>query len=312
MSRVIVTGATTPLGAALVETLLADPDVDQVVAVGGPADAPLALADPRLRFLASDLRRERNLRNLLWGEGREADTIFHGAFHRSAHRTGRAAHALNVEATRALLSLADERAVRRFVYVSSGAVYRIDEAQPSIIDEAHPIDLSPHAPQWVRDRVEADLTVCTRMGLTPMRILVMRFSECIAPNMGSQLHDYLAAPVCLRALGFDPVLNAISLPDMVRALVATLKTEAQGIFNVPGADTLTLSEAIRLAGRRAIPLPSFALGPLYRLRNVVDHGEFRWDLNRWRFHFNGVLSGRRAQSVLGFEPREPIDWPRTR
>jgi UDP-glucose 4-epimerase len=308
VSSVIVTGATTPLGEALVAALLGDPKVARVVAVGRPSDPPPRSDHPRLSYVATDLLRPRNLRNLLWGEGREADTIFHAAIHRSVRRTGRAVHALNVETTRLLLSLADERAVHRFVYLSSGAIYRIDEAQPAVIDEEHPVDLSPRAPQWVNDRVEADLTVCTRMGLTPMRILVMRFSECVAPHMGSQLHDYLTAPVCLRPLGFDPVLNAISLADMVRALRATLTSDAQGIFNIPGLDTLTLSQAIRLAGRRAIPLPGFALGPLYRLRTAVERSEFRYDLNHWRFHFSSVLSGRRARRELGYEPREAIRW----
>ena len=308
--KVLLTGATTPLGQALAEHLLAEGI--EVVAVGRPGE-PAPFAREGFRYVATDLLRSRNLRNLLWGEAKEADTLVHAAIHRSAQRTGSRAHALNVETTRLLLSLADEHpALRRLVYLSSGAVYRIDGSQSAIIDEDHPLNLSRAAPQWIRDRIEADLTVCTRMGLSPMRILVLRFAECLGPSMGSQLFDYLEAPVCFRPLGFDPVMNLISLGDMVRAVGAALAHDAQGIFNVPGADTLTLSEVIRLWNHRSIPVPGVLLGPLYRLRRRVEKSEFRYDLNQWRFHFNGVLSGRRARRELGYEPAVPIDWPALR
>jgi hypothetical protein len=32
-------------------------------------------------------------------------------------------------------------------------------------------------------------------------------------------------------------------------------------------------------------------------------------MNRRRFHYSGVLDGRRARKVLGYTPEIPIDWP---
>jgi UDP-glucose 4-epimerase len=311
MKRVMVTGATTPIGVALVRALLDEPSVQQIVAVGREGEpAPAFPRSARLAYVATDLRRSRSLRSLLFGSAREVDTVVHGALHRSAHRTGPQAHRLHADTARQLLQLCEEHpSIERLVLQSSGAIYRMDDRQPAIIDERQPLNLAPKAPQWIRDRVEADLTVCAWMGMSRTKLAVLRFAECLAPNMGGQLYDYLTAPVCFRPLGFDPVLNLLSLGDTVRALVCAVKADAEGVFNVPGRDTLPLSQAIRLWGHRGIPAPGPLMAPLYRARAFVTGSEFRYDINHWRFHLSGVLSGRRAREILGYEPLIGIDWP---
>ena len=64
-------------------------------------------------------------------------------------------------------------------------------------------------------------------------------------------HAYLEAPPCLRPLGFDPMLNVLSLPDAVDALHRAVRAFGhQGVFNIPGADSLPLSECLRRWGRQ--------------------------------------------------------------
>lgn len=312
MKSVLVTGATTPLGVALVKKLLGDERIEEVIAVAHPDESSLVgTADERYRFVATDLRRSRNLRNLLYGDARRATTVIHTASHRSPRAVGPRAHRLNVEATRLLLALSEEHpTIERFIYRSFGDVYRIDGQHPCIIDEYEPLQLAPRTPQWIRDRVEADLTVCTRTGLSRMNIAVLRFAECVAPRMGSQLYDYLSATTCFVPWGFDPILNVISLDDMVRALIGAAESDAEGIFNIPGADTLSLTESIRLSGRRAVPAVGALMSPLYALRAFVQNSEFRYALNDPRFHYGSVLSGRRAKQLLGYEPRHGVVWPR--
>ena len=312
-TRLLLTGATTPIGVALVRALLDDPTIEHVLAVGREPAASLGLPlGERLSYERVDLRRSRARRRLLFGPARErgVTTILHTALHRRAQDSGRRIHELNVEATRELLHLAERHpTIDRFIFRSSAAVYQIVADKPSVIDEEHPLNLGPRAPQWVRDRVEADLTVCTLMGLSRLKILVLRCAECLAPDAGSQLYDYLQAPVCLRPLGFDPMLNLLSLGDAIRSLRLALACECEGIFNIPGADTLPLSRLIALAGRRQVPLPEPLLGPLYRLRTATLGSDFRYDLNSWRFHFSGVLDGRRAAAGLDYRPATRLDWP---
>lgn len=308
----MVTGATTPLGVALVEALLQDPRTGKVLAVAAepPSEAPFA-AHEDLTYLQVDLTRPRRIRKLLFGPARDLQigTLIHTAMHRNAQEVGRRVRRLNVESTRALLHLSERHpTIRRFVFRSHAEVYKIEAELPAQLEETHPINLSPHAPQWVRDRVEADLTVCTNMGLSPLHIVVLRCAECLAPEMGSQLFDYLSSRVCFRPMGFDPMLNLLSPTDLLQGLLASLHCDCQGIFNIPGKDILPLSKAIELAQRTDIPVPGALLTPLYWARTLTTQSDFRYDLNRARFHFSGVLDGHRAQEALGYTPTVGIHW----
>jgi len=310
----LVTGATTSLGRSLVQALLSAPHVHRVLAVGAeePARAFPHIASNALVYRRVDLTRRRELHDLLFGLAVDLDVrvVLHSALHRNAREEGPEIHALNVEATRTLLQLAERHpTIRRFVFRSSGGVYRIDPRRAILLTEQDPLELSPSAPQSIRDRVEADLTVCTRVGSSPLAIAVLRCAEILAEGVGSQLFDYLRSRVCFRPIGFDPMLNVLSLEDATRALLAAASASATGVFNVPGADTLPLSRAIELWARVGVPFPGPLLAPLYAVRASAFGMEFRYDLNYRRLHFSAVLDGRRARRELGFEPAVAVCWP---
>ncbi len=308
--RVMVTGASATLGMALVESLLAAADVDLVLAVHRPSESTHA-PHPKLVTYTTDLARPRALRDLVWGPVRRAgiDAVVHGIHHRRSADTGPAIHAQNVESTRELvLACADHPTIRRFVYRSFAEIYALRHGTSDLVDEDSPLDFDPLAPQWIRDRVEADLTVCARLA-GPPAISVLRCAEIVAPGTGSQLWDYLQSRVCFRPLGFDPMLNVLGVEDATRAIELALRSDATGIFNIPGHDTLPLSAAIAESGRVDIPVPGPLMSPLYGLRRVVAGFDFRYDMNLRRFHFGGVLDGTRAAEVLGYTPRTSVRWP---
>lgn len=310
--RVLVTGATAAFGRAVVEALLADPAVEQVLAVGREPGPPAPGRDGRFAYRPVDLTRPRELHDLLFGDARRLalDTLVHTAHHRDARLCGREPHALHVEATRGLVSAAQTHpTLRTFVYRSFGDVYRLDAEQPVLLGEDAPLEFSPAAPQWVRDRVEADVGVCTRVAQSRLRLVVLRFAEILAPGTGSQLRDYLRSRVCLRPLGFDPMLNLLSLEDAVAAMRCALAGTAPGVFNVPGADTLPLSRVAQRWGRLDLGVPGPLLSTLYRARASTLGMEFRYDVNFRRFHFSGVLDGTRARELLGYVPTHRIVWP---
>jgi UDP-glucose 4-epimerase len=308
--RVLVTGATAPLGAALVTRLLADADVEAVLAVGHER-VPVLPDSPRLHYRSLDLTRARVLHDLVWGEARALgiDAVVHGMQHRRIADEGPRVHAQNVDATRELLlACADHPTIRRLVYRSFGEIYAARLTTPSIVDEEEPLEFSPSAPQWLRDRVEADLTVCAHLGGT-LEIAVLRCAEILAPGTGSQLWDYLLSRVCLRPLGFDPMLNVLSMEDAVAAMRLALRSTAAGVFNIPGADTLPLSVAIARSRRADIPVPGPLMSPLYRMRRRVTGFQFRYDVNARRFHHGALLDGTRARQLLGYTPTTPVQWP---
>lgn len=313
---VMVTGATTPVGERLVQALVEDDTVGRVLAVGlEPEDRAITFEDPdKLTYRSVDLGRSRRAHELLFGVAREleVEVVIHTAMHRSPLDRGRRVRQQNVEALRTLLDLSERHpTIRRLVFKSSADIYQVQYDLPVLITEDHPINLATGAPQYIRDRVEADLSACTRMGLSTLEIVVLRMAEILAPGTGSQLYDYLEAPVCLRPAGYDPMLNVLSMADGVRALeLAARAFGVQGVFNIAGADTLPLSRAIQRWGRVGLPMPGGALPVFYRLRRRLRGTAFSYGMNRRRFHYAAVLDDTRARRVLGYQPTERIAWPR--
>ena len=314
MISVLVTGATTAVGERLVRSLVADTRVKHVIAVGKePPDKALPFShSSRLSYVRVDLTRPRRVHNLLFGPARDrgVEVIVHASQHRDAFDRGRGVHRANVESLRSILDLADRHpTIRRVVLRSDGVVYRVSLDLPVLVTEDHPLNLAANAAQYVRDRVEADLTACARMGLANCEIVVLRCAEALGPGTGSQLFDFLSGPMAFRPAGFDPMVNVATVSDVVVAMEKATHGSGEGVFNIPGFDTLPLSEALRKWGTPAAPMPGVLIRPLYNLRHALTGSGFSYGLNRHRMHFGLVLDGSRARDVLGYRPQNPVDWP---
>lgn len=314
MISVLVTGVTTPIGERLVRSLVADTRVAHVLAVAlEPEEQALPFAQGnRLTYLSVDLTRTRRVHELLFGPARDlgVEVVVHLSTHRDPHKRGRRVHMANVEALRSILDLSHRHpTIRRVVVRSFGVVYRVSMELPVLVTEDHPLNLGGRAPQYVRDRVEADLTACARMGLTDAEIVVLRCAEALGPGNGSQLFDYLDAPVAFRPGGFDPMVNVATVADIVRGLELATHGSGEGVFNIPGWDTLPLSACLRKWGTSSIPLPGSVIQRLYNLRHLTTGSEFEYGLNHQRMHYGLVLDGSRARDVLGYSPENPVDWP---
>ena len=311
----MVTGAGAPIGEALVRSLLDDSRIGHVLAITGHPVASFPVPPSRrLTVEQVDMSRSRRLHRLLFSTARDLriSVVIHTAMHLSATDEGERVHAYNVESIRHLLALCERHpTIKRLVLRSASAVYQVQRDLPVLIGEDHPLNMAGQAPQWVRDRIEADLSACVRMGMGPLEILVLRMAEALSPGTGSQVYDYLQSPVCLQPAGFDPMINLMTTKDAVAALKSAIHSSEQGVFNIPGADTLPLSTAIKRWGRIGLPAIDSILTPLYRLRRRMTGHDFRYGMNRRWFIYSGVLDGRRAREVLGYVPRHPISWPIT-
>lgn len=314
MTSILVTGATTPLGERLVRTLIADMRITHVLAVGPEAEE-VALpfeSGSRLTYIQADLRSSRRVHNLIFGPARDLgiECVVHLDEHRSSRSAGSKAHARNVLSLRSILDLSDRHpTIRRLVVKSHAVVYQVSLDLPVLVTEDHPLNMGSGRPQYIRDRVEADLSACTRMGLIDCEIVVLRCAEALAPGTGSQLFDFLNAAVALRPAGFDPMVNVASIDDIVQAIGLATHGSGEGVFNIPGYDTLPLSEAVRKWGTLGVPAPGFIIRPLYAFRHLALGSNFSYGINRRRLHVGLVLDGTRAKAELGYQPRHPIDWP---
>lgn len=314
MRSVLVTGAATPIGERLVRNLIADTRVDHVLAVGmEPEETALPLSRTnRLTYRKVDLRRSRRVHELLFGPARDlgVEVVVHLAEDSRVYREGRRVRAQNVEALRSMLELADRHpTIRRLVVKSHAVVYKVSLDLPVLVTEDHPLNITKSVPQYIRDRVEADLTACARMGLADCEIVVLRCAEALAPGTGSQLFEFLSAPIALRPAGFDPMINAATIADIVHGIELATHGSGEGVFNIPGYDTLPLSTAMARWGTPGLPMPGSLIRPLYTLRHMVSGANFSYGINRGRMHYGLILDGTRAREVLGYTPQHPVDWP---
>lgn len=314
MISVLVTGATTAMGERLIRSLVADTRVRHVLAVGrrSPDHAlPFAHGD-RLTYFQVDLARSRRVHELLFGPAKEFDVevVVHLDQHQDAFDKGKRFHQQTVEATRSILELSHRHpTIRRVVLKSYAEVYKVSVELPIMVTEDHPLNLDPRAPQYVRDRVEADLTACSQMGFLDAEVVVLRCAEALGPGTGSQLFSYLDAPLAIRPAGFDPMVNVATIADIVVAMELATHGSGEGVFNVPGFDTLPLTESIRKWGTLGVPAPGPMIRSLYRARHALSGGTFSYGINRRRMHYGLILDGNRAQDVLGYTPENPVDWP---
>lgn len=284
--RALVTGAATVLGRAAISALAGSPDVDLVVAAAPDRvpDLPCSVV-----FEPADLRHTRGVHDLVWQAAarHRIDTVLHlGCGHVTAKHV--------VTARQLVLRCAEHPTIRRFIYRSFAEVYAAEPAGAGLLDEDAALDLAPSAPAWLRDRIAADIAVTHHLG-GRLEIAVLRLAEILAPDSGSPLWSYLASRLCLRPLGFDPMINVLALEDAVTALLLAARSREVGVFNIPGADTLPLSCAITEAGRAQLPVPGFAL---------------RHDAQRRRLRDNALLDGARARRLLGYVPHHRVRWPR--
>lgn len=314
MPSILVTGATTRLGRELVTRFLADENVSHVVAVSheSPSSVDDLPQSERFSYHCVDLAKSRQVHDMLFGPARDhkVEIVVHLGHQADPYVRGRRVHMASVEAVRSILSLSDRHpSIRRVILRSYAEVYRVRMDLPVLVTEDHPLNLSSTAPQYVRDRVEADLTACARMGLVKASIVVLRCAEALESNTGSQLYDYLNGRVSPRPAGFDPMINVASVHDLATAIERATQGTEQGVFNIPGYDTLPLSEVIRKWGATSVPLPSLLLRPMFRLQHLTTGSTFEYDLNHHRMHFGLVLDGTRAQQVLGYTPTNAIPWP---
>jgi UDP-glucose 4-epimerase len=258
----------------------------------------------------ADFSSYRSLREVLSSRAlQDVDTIVH-----VLQESERVSHdhylSPSAEGTRSLLHLAQEHSsVHRFVLRSFASLYRLDNREPVFIDENHALDLE-HVPVSLRACAEADFIACEKFGNHELQIVVLRCAELLTAGGHNPLYDYLSSHLCLRPLGYDPMLNVLSLQDLACALrrAASATATATGVFNIPGYDTLPLSELAAAARRISVPIPGPALSPLYALRRAFTGLHFRYSADETRLHFGAVLDGSKARQLLGYVPEHAIDF----
>lgn len=106
---------------------------------------------------------------------------------------------------------------------------------------------------------------------------VLRFAPLIGSRANTTLSRYFSRPVVPTVLGRDPRLQFVHSDDALEVLHRSVVEEHPGTFNVAGPGVLSLSQAIRRAGRVALPVVEPGLSATAAFGKNVGLREFGLD-----------------------------------
>lgn len=296
---VAVTGSAGFLGSHLVGLLEDAPRVSSIISLDRHAPTT---AGEKTRHFSIDLTRsnvEDQMAELLGSQ--EVDTVVHLAFHdRPSHRPDRS-HYLESVGTMRVLNACRRTQVSKFVLWSQTALYGASPKNPCFLDERKPLCADP-AEAYFRDKMQAERDVLEFGHPGRGRLVtILRTAPIVGPHIDNYVARYFRQPLVPTVLGFDPLYQFLHEADAVAAFKRAVDHDAPGVFNIAGEGVLPLSKAIRLVGRRKLPLTRpmarLTLGTLWAARKGALPPSF---LDYIQYACVGDTE--RSRLLLGFVP----------
>ena len=300
---VLVTGACRFLGAYLTARLAQNSMIDRVIAVDAIAPSKdLVRRMGRAEFVRADIRNPfiaKVIRN------NDVDTVVHAAAASYVPRAGaRAAlKELNVLGAMQLFAACQKApSVLRVVLKSTSEVYGSSPRDPVVFTEdctsrrpltsgfSHDsLDIEGYARGLGRRRPDIAVTI-------------LRLANLIGPAMDTALSRYLAGPIVPTVLGRDARLQLLHEQDALGALERGTMAGKAGTFNIGGDGIIMMSQAIRRAGRIAVPVPGFGVFAVDSLRRLNHYTEInREQLNY--LSYGRVMDTTRMKMELDYHPK---------
>lgn len=298
--RILIVGIGSHWGTELALRLERDPGVEQVIGIDtSPPEQDLASTE----LLEADIRSP-VIARLVPSTG--VDTVVHCGIHwyPTPGTPARSLHDINVIGSLQLLAAIERSStVERVVLRGSAAIYGCEPAAPSFFKEEMARTF-PLRTRFQRDIGELEGYFENFARRHPaITCCMLRFQPEIGPGLRTPLGRYLSLPVVPTQLGFDPRLQLLHSDDATEALRSAAIAPIRGAVNVAPTGSISLSRALRIAGRTQLPIPHPAFGPaLSRLGKELGAGAVYGDAIRLLRYGRGVDNSRMRRD-LGFEPR---------
>ncbi len=296
---VVVTGASSFLGANLIGLLEEDPRVARITAIDA---RPPSTAGKKTRAYDVDLTQpaaEARLAEILAAE--RADTLVHLAFLSSPTPAVAYAHELESVGTMHLLVAARQAHVRKVVMKSTTLLYGAHPSNPNFLSERHPTR-APRREPFFADKIEAEEEAARFAERAQGAVVtILRTAPVLGPTVRSYLTRYLSRRLVPTMMGYDPLLQFVHEVDAIAAFKLAVERDVPGTFNIVGDGVLPLSTVIKLAGRVALPIPhplAETLTSLGWLAQLVPAPPTFLPYLR----FLCVADGARARQGMGFLP----------
>lgn len=295
---VLVTGVSRFLGARVAHALQADPGIERVIGVD---TVPPTTSLGRTEFVRVDIRTPSIAKVI---SSAEVDTVVHLNLVTAPTGPRSSMKELNVIGTMQLLAACQRSPdMRKLVVRSSAAVYGSSPRDPAVFaEDDEPVD--PPSTGYAKDAVEVEGYVRgLKRRRSDLAVSTLRFANFLGPGVDSPLTRYLRMPLVPTVFGFDPRLQFVHTTDGVEVLRRMTVEDHPGTFNVAGDGVLTLSQAIRRAGRPNLPLVAPAMGALGDLgRRFGGLPAFSPELLRW-LTYGRVIDTSRLVGELKWRPK---------
>jgi UDP-glucose 4-epimerase len=234
-------------------------------------------------------------------EKERCEALLHAAFHTDPLADVERSHELELVGSLHMMNAAAAAGVPKLVVTSSAQVYGAYPDNPNFLGEHHRLRAHP-ASHSIRDRAEMEGLLWIFAKRHP-ELVVTSLRPCwiAGPTFDDRSIRHFAGRSVMTLLGFDPLMQFLHEEDLLRAVELALSHDAPGPFNLAGEGVLPLSTLLRLAGKRAWPLPHPLLHRLdffNSVRRTGDPPEAFYDYLR----FLWVVDTKRARSELDFEP----------
>lgn len=211
------------------------------------------------------------LADLFAKEGVEA--VMHAALRSEPGPDLEADHELDVIGSLHVLNACAAAKVPRLVLPSTTMVYGARPDNPNFLTERHARRGHPGA-HAVRDRIAMEETAeGFRTRHREVELCLLRPCWVLGPGVEGPVSRYFSLPVVPVPMGYDPLLQLLHPEDWLHACEVALVEGRPGVFNVVAPGALPLSTLLRLAGQRALPLPSMLLDRLAYLPSQARTGD---------------------------------------
>jgi UDP-glucose 4-epimerase len=302
---VLITGAARPLGAQLAARLALDPRIEQIIGIDAvpPDAAAAAILPPRVTFVQADIRTAEPAKILITSG---AQAVVHLAIVSAAdgYPGGRTAmKEQNVIGTMQLLAACQQApALEKLVIRSSTAAYGASFRDPAVFTESTEPREVPRG-GFARDVLDVEGYVRGFRRRRPdIASTVLRFAPFIGEMANTTLTRYFAQPIVPTVLGRDPRLQFVHVDDAMEILYRAVAEAHPGTFNVAGPGTITLSQAVRRAGRIAMPVLEPGMSALAGFAKGIAPRGFSLDQLDLFVH-GRVVDTSRLVTEFDFEPR---------
>ncbi|HLV21269.1 MAG TPA: NAD-dependent epimerase/dehydratase family protein [Polyangiaceae bacterium] len=245
--KVLITGIGSRMGQLMTHLLLEAGDavigIDRRPVSGAPEGVALHRVDIRKRDAEEVFRTER------------PEAVVHLATMAHLHEAAEDRHRINLWGTKAVFDWCDRYGVAQAIFVGRHTYYGAAPDTPLYHQESDPplgLDSFPE----LADLVAADLYAGSALWRLPrLKTAILRVCYTLGAAPQGTLAAYFGGRRVPTVLGFDPLFQVIHDTDAARAIVAALRKQVRGVYNVAGPPPLPLSHWIAATGRQRVPLP---------------------------------------------------------